>query len=741
MTRLKILSVLIKRPLLLIGVLHLAFSICYVNLWYSFPVNKIKKNSMVNICGIIEDFSLSPDGNIGSFIIKNAYKESRLGIKKGLDVLCYVNSISLAKLPKVGSLISVSGKVSLFQEADNPGQFDFKKYYERKHIVYSLKDVKITKVFSEGNRFSDKATRLRLHFSEQIKRNCPLEYGTINTILWADKSNLPDERKDLYKDVGLAHFLVISGLHIQALGSSLYILLRKMSVPRSLAAFSGILLIILYGFFVGFQVSVLRAVIMFAVRLFADIIKAPYDMLSALSLAMILSLIIDPFYCVDTGFIYSFTCVLAVALYFEKIYRNIKKPPLAVIMWLFLLPLSLFFSYRFSLLGIALNILLGIFSLPLMIISFLCFLFSLHNIVFLAGLSDFSFALIIRLMDKICLLSSKINLLTLSGKPPLYRLIVYYSLIILFILFLQKKASPFLEYLTYLILVLFLVIKLSFVPQFTMLSVGQGDCMVFSYMPGSCVIFDAGSSSLKGISKKIILPYLNHEGIRKIANIYISHSDSDHINAIGDLIDLCKEAGIEISQITISDYSYKEMNEKLREILEKALNKKIHVTAISQGTSKSYGPVLGKKAKVSCLWPQRTDLSSPDCNPDANYYSLLLHLSYGKHDVMLTGDLTAQGELQAIKASTSCPDNKTENELEILKVAHHGSKYSSTSELLNHLRPRYALVSVGLHNSYGHPHPEALKRLNDIHSHVYRTDFNGAITYFFKGDGLVVIYK
>ncbi len=121
-----------------------------------------------------------------------------------------------------------------------------------------------------------------------------------------------------------------------------------------------------------------------------------------------------------------------------------------------------------------------------------------------------------------------------------------------------------------------------------------------------------------------------------------------------------------------------------------------------------------------------------------NGASMVLAVRYGEFDMLLTGDIEGEGERQLAKQLKECYLNCT---WEVLKVAHHGSKNSSTEEFLRQVQPAYALISAGQENRYGHPHQETVKRLADAGSKVYSTQENGAIIVEVEGGGLLRLEK
>ena len=125
--------------------------------------------------------------------------------------------------------------------------------------------------------------------------------------------------------------------------------------------------------------------------------------------------------------------------------------------------------------------------------------------------------------------------------------------------------------------------------------------------------------------------------------------------------------------------------------------------------------------KISCLGPQVTE------GRGSNENSMILSLEYGAFSMLFTGDTEGKGETELIRFLEEQRRQGKDTEYTVLKTAHHGAGGSTPTAFLEQVRPTAALISVGIENSYGHPHPDTLKRLQQVGCLIYRTDEGGAI--------------
>lgn len=241
----------------------------------------------------------------------------------GEKVICYLK----ADQPdaQIGSWVRLEGKLSCFERASNPGQFDAYSYYQISGISYRINQAEIKAKTTTYNKFTNAMYKLRVFFAEKIKEGFDVETASLmQTILLGEKGSLDKDLKALYQRNGVAHILAISGLHVSVLGMGLYKLLRKCGIPMKMSAGISAIVMFLYAVMTGFSVSAIRAVFMFVIHMAAVILERTYDMLTALAVAAVLLLFRQPRYLFHSGFVFSFGCVLGIALLMPLLTEAVK---------------------------------------------------------------------------------------------------------------------------------------------------------------------------------------------------------------------------------------------------------------------------------------------------------------------------------------------------------------------------------------------------------------------------------
>lgn len=233
--------------------------------------------------------------------------------------------------------------------------------------------------------------------------------------------------------------------------------------------------------------------------------------------------------------------------------------------------------------------------------------------------------------------------------------------------------------------------------------VGQGDAILI-YQGSTQNLVDGGpnQSVLNCLSNR--LPFWD----REIEIVVATHPDADHITGLIDVIERYNVKQFVINSIGKDSAVYKEFRNAV----------------ITEGAD-IFFPQTGNKIKfqsmeLAVLWPQSQEkvLGATTIEREVNETSTVLMLSYGDFDVFLPGDISTKVESQL--------DLSTNRRIEVLKVAHHGSKYSTSEEFLKQIQPELAVISVGK-NPWGHPTEEVLKRLRDSDIEILRTDQEGEI--------------
>ena len=653
--------------------------------------------------------------------------------------LCYLSeSVPDFDVPAIGSKVYVSGRLSMFRKATNPGQFDSLAYYESLEYDGCITVSSIRLAHKPFWRLPEYLYRLKKRFVQAVREHCPLEYGTINTLLFADKTNLNPERKSLFMQTGLSHFLVVSGLHISILGGIISSLVKRTKLrPFPRAAISSIF-VILYGALTGFGISVIRAVVMYLIKQCAALTKRTYDSLSALSFITIIELSLHPSYIHNSGFVYSYAATLCISIFYsalskqnntlimddtvalsfwEKGKRSLRNNMLLpIFLYICLLPVNLWFSYTSFVGSSILNLILGLLTMPTLICSLSAFIFAFIGFNFPAGLFDFFTALLLRFMDLLCKLFSGIDILTVKGKPTFNRIVCFYILFALILIVAPRFMNRIAKLASILVILTVLTTPFGFTAVFTMLDVGQGECMVLQYAPQKAIIIDMGSASMSKLPENIIYPFLNYSGIYDITDLFLSHADSDHTNGVCDFLSRQKENCVSVRRIFTNSVKANIEDENMRKIAEKGKDTDIPVYCLKTGDT-----IRKKTLHIQCLWPDmNTEIDN--CNDS----SLVVMLTCGNYRFLLLGDVSSEAEESILNTGINSFVSSYDY-TKVLKVPHHGSKYSASKMLTEAFNPDICFISAGKNNSYGHPHKETLDMYNSLGLRYYITASDGAI--------------
>lgn len=237
--------------------------------------------------------------------------------------------------------------------------------------------------------------------------------------------------------------------------------------------------------------------------------------------------------------------------------------------------------------------------------------------------------------------------------------------------------------------------------------------MLIKTKTGKIILIDGGEDN------NILLPYLLDKKINKIDYVIISHFDSDHYAGIIPLI-----GKISIKNIIISKQS--EKNFEVEEFIELVNKNKIDIKIVSAGDE----IYIDKSTNIEILWPTEKSLKGMNLNDN----SIVARLNYEGLHVLSTGDISETVDNFLIE---NYPESILKSD--ILKVAHHGSKTSSSLKFIEKVSPKIALIGVGKNNKFGHPNKEVIFRLEDLGSKIYRTDQNGEISIEINQGGKIKI--
>ena len=610
---------------------------------------------------------------------------------------------------KIGQSVRVKGALSAFEEARNPGNFDEKNYYAKQNIFGKLWCEEVLDICGEINGLQEKLFEIRTKLRERFMSEMGEEKGAVlSAMLLGEKSTLNPEIKELYQKNGFGHLLAISGLHISFIGLGVYKILRKSGLGFGVSGVVSMGVLLLYVLMLGFSVSIFRAFLMLLLRVLADVTGRVYDMVTAVILSAALLVLFEPLYLFDGGYQLSHGAILSiyyVSPAFEKLGMK-KSLAASAAITISLFPVVLWHFYEISTYAALWNlIVIPLMSLLLGLGVFGCLM--PFGRIFLIGCK-----VILEVYEMIGRLGNRLpgNQLVL-GKPSVLAITLFYLWLMISVMVLLKGTCS-----KKLLLVGFIIICLPFIKfpdgklHVTMLDVGQGDCIYLKGPRGTNYLVDGGSSSVNNVGQYRIEPFLKHEGVGVLEYVFLSHGDADHINGVMEMIGR-QVYGVKIKNLVLSEIYIED--KVLLELVKLAKEQGIRVLCIKKDESLEEG-----KMTIHCLQPGKGERGL-----DSNAASMVLDVSFRDFSMLFTGDVEDEGEKRLIQGL----QGKT---YDVLKVAHHGSKNSTTEEFLGIVCPKIALVSVGK-NNYGHPHAETMRRLRDVGSKVFVTREKGAIALTF----------
>ena len=624
---------------------------------------------------------------------------------------------------RIGMFLRVYGKLEEIPGSRNPGEFDSKQYYACQKIYYQMKDGKVCDKSTGYSYFGQFLQEIRQKAGTILDEAAGSYAGIFQAMILGERGNLDAETKMQYQMAGIMHILAISGLHISFAGMGFFRLLKKAGAGNGVAGAASAFLIYAYGIMTGGSVSAMRAVGMFLVLVGAGIAGRSYDLLSAMALSAIVLLLDAPAYLYSLSFLLSFGAVIGIGALTPEICSllNLEKKTAkslagSVIVWLITLPIALRAYGEVSLAGVILNLLVlptsgivlasGIFALPVGI-----FVIEIAKRVVFPGKCVLFF------YEKLCEVVGWIPHSTwIAGSPQLWQCAVYYVMLGVAFAGVKwgKKAAS-------VALVIFAVVFLGYHSRnglaITCLDIGQGDCCVLKMPGGENFLIDGGSSNKKNTAVYQILPYLKNQGIAILDGIFVSHTDQDHISGIEELLELCAQnlATVRVKNLILPDWNTTgEEYEKLKMLAEQ--------TGILVQTAREGNLLKTKEAQIEILAPENGADGS-----DTNEDGMVMEVHFGKFRGLFTGDIGAETEKKLLDSM---------EDVDFLKVAHHGSKYSTCQGFLDVVSPEIAVISCSAKNIYGHPSADTIKRLEDCGAQVEYTMKNGAITVQTDGEGI-----
>ena len=625
----------------------------------------------------------------------------------------------------IGSKGDLTGEARELAEADNPGCFDYRRYMRSKDIAYSVKAYSVNVTDDEVGTI----WRIRKYLIKE--REIFLDYfdedtsGFLRGVIFGDKSEIDEDVLREFNMNSSGHILAVSGLHIGFLYAMLKFLSgKRKTLPASVII---ILVLIMYGEMTLWSSSTVRAVVVLNMSILAVNLRRPFDLLSSVAAAAFMILMIRPYMLFNTGFQLSFAAMGSIAFlahYLSAFTGEFLAAAAAV--QIGTIPLIAMSFHKVNTISLFINIpiiILSSFIVPLCILFLLAGMITSYLPEICIEVVSFLIEALISLNRFLFIDGAYSNLA--SGAGAAVTILFYILLFILasewFRVNVIRRKYDYIAKSLLLLLIPILMMYISLYDSFrndeiVFVSVGQGDCTHIR-CGGEDILIDGGGSDYINTGERILMPYLLSQGVKDVDVALLTHLHKDHYLGISELSELYPITSIAMP----SDYreSYEELSEHSNENSEDVVRFECNQFIYMDHNSRIN---ISDDAYIEVLWPLDTDSKRISLD-DANEHNMVYMIHYCGRKIMVTGDLLEEDEIKMVNHYRGSKALKCD----VLKVAHHGSKSSSSEAFLDAADPEIAVIQVGRGNFYGHPHAQTLERLEERGIKVYRTDERGAV--------------
>lgn len=665
---------------------------------------------------------------------------------------------------RYGRQITLTGVLQQPQGRRNPGGFDYRAYLARQGIVGIIDAKGLLRIDEQGGFLPLRwIEALRIH-TERVIDHIYTTPGTVEPslhaqllkgILLGKRSDLPTETLDIFRNSGTFHVLAVSGLHVGLVAMFCYFGFSCFRLPQKVLCLLTIAAVLIYACLIGFRPSVFRASLMAILFLFATLIDRDADLFNLLAFAALVLLLLNPLQVWDVGFQLSFLAVAAIVYFVPKmenplrrLWENEDDSPSqgsvsvltrfkhTVVKWLVLsylvtlaaqigtTPLIAYHFFRAYPLGLIVGpFAVGLVSLIVAVgMASVCVGFIYLPLAGLLAL--FNHAIISVFLGLIGIFGQTWGIVKLT--PPTVGVFCLYIACFLGIahwryVYRHWKIASLIG----LSVLTIYVWDTAFhekgrLLEVVTLDVGQGDAAFVRFPDDRTMLVDGGIQRTYyddktqrwvdyDVGKRVVEPYLDFRGIRRLDMVVLTHPDVDHGGGLGYILE-----NFEVGRaLGISDLP-----------LNSETHRRLHAIVNANNIPYSF-PYAGEieltpTATLNLLHPMdaaSTNLLDQDKNDD----SLVIKLTYSEVDVLFTGDIGKKAETRLIASGQDLRS-------EILKVPHHGSRTSSSAAFIAAVEPRYAIFSLGQSSQYQFPHSDVVARYRARGCVQLQTDEFGAIT-------------
>ena len=611
-----------------------------------------------------------------------------------------------APLPLDGQTVTFIGSVYHPMVQSNPHGFDFRLYLLQKGVELGITGCKDMALAPEGQTVPA-SLLIRLRQALHARLDVLLgKYGSLSAALvMNDKSDLPEDLAESFRLAGAAHVLAVSGLHVMILFSCVLAVLRRFSPSQTVVLAISVVLLALYGLLAGMQAAILRAVLLMTYTLSGRIVRRRPDKLTALSAAFLAILLLRPIDLFSAGFQMSFGAVLGLILLGDRVncgLRRVRRPWLRSLLEAYgftvcgslgaALPVAWYY-HRLSLVGLIISpiiVALVTVLLPLILLALaISFLWMAPGLLLgrLASLFCSLLTAVVRWSGSLPFASFAMPRL------PFYAMIAIVAALVLCTRYVRfrtvTRIAAALAMLAGSAVVMLLTRSTDV--RYIQFSMGSADAAVIEDGRKTIVI-DVGENGGD------VAGYLLSEG-RRADMVILSHLHADHVMGLGDLL----RQRVPIGTVYLSTEALATpVADSCRQLIDQVREAGIEIKTLSAGDT-----LRTDRVTVDVLWPEA---GSANFLGNGNDFAMALMIDLDSVSLLQMSDVSGAYELRAARPA------------QVLRVAHHGSAYSTGERFLGEVLPSLALISTRKASD------ATLERLAQAGILVYDTNAGGALT-------------
>lgn len=723
----------------------------YFNIALFLPFDKIENKKIFVLGVVLEEEKSSEYYNRYLLKINN---EELQGFK------CYINVDKNEKF-SCGDIVKIVGNYSRGDVNRNYKGFNYRKYLLQRKIV-GIIEAEETKKIGEQLDFEiffyNIKEKITLSIENIYENN---DVKELLECILIGKALQNENIKENFKNSNLSHVLAISGMHVSYIIFGINLV--KIENKR-LELYFKFLFLNFYLILTGISVSCLRACLMYDFFIISKLCYRKNNIYITAFITLIVSILYNIYNVENVGMWLSFGGTLGIILFHKFIFKSIlykfkiknkllckviEISCISISAQIFIFPIMIYFfnviSFNFLISNLAIYYLIG----PIIILGYIVIIFDLLQFNFLVKILSNLENLFVKLLLRITeFISNHLNFNLYIKTPHIISILIYFTIIIVIIYYCKINRFKFIKSIfktnmeysisrikcinikkrknRMIIVLLITIILFNFFIncninvfrrlEISFIDVGQGDCTYIRTPENKHILIDGGegNSEKYDYGKNVLFPYLLDKRINKIDFLIVSHFDSDHV---GGLIYILNN--IKVKNIIIGIQP--EKSKQLEDLIKIGNDKRIKILILKSKDKLE----IEKDIYLDVIWPNEENIIYDNV---LNNNSLVFKFCYKKLSILFTGDIEESAENEIVKLYSDTLKST------ILKVAHHGSRTSTSNKFLESVSPEIALIGVGKDNMFNHPNKEIIEKLKKYNIEIFRTDLNGEINIIIRNN-------